>query len=245
MLQAVSGNRQERYNRTHPKNTRDAPVDEGDAVWNKRAVKNRQFRKLGMNFEKRLDQSITKWNLLESRFYQAWSEGCLPKESLAQYANEYGAFISRIPEGWANHGDESVAEEEREHLKLWRNFAQELGVDIGDPKTQEVVELVKTADALFSEPVTALGALYAFEAQQPGTAETKLAGLRQHYDVTEKACEYFVVHAQDYSEPALLRNRIGVLADAEQLRAVTACEEMCRALRKALDGMTPAGISVQ
>jgi pyrroloquinoline-quinone synthase len=198
-----------------------------------------------MNFEKRLDQSIAKWNLLESRFYKAWSEGCLPRESLAQYANEYGAFISRIPEGWANHGDDSIAEEERQHLELWRNFAQELGVDIGDPKTKEVVELVETADVLFSESATALGALYAFEAQQPCTADTKLAGLRQHYDVTEKACEYFVVHAQDYSEPDLLRSRIAALSDADRLRATAACEAMCQALRKALDGMTPAVISVQ
>ena len=126
-----------------------------------------------MHLEQQLDESISRWNLLESRFYQAWSEGCLPQEALARYANEYGAFISLIPRGWASHGDSAIAAEEREHVELWRCFAEALGVDIGEAKTPAVRELVETADALFSDPTTSLGALYAFEAQQPRTAATR------------------------------------------------------------------------
>ena len=62
-----------------------------------------------MNLEARLDESIARWNLLESRFYQAWSAGTLPVEALRTYAAEYGAFISLIPKGWESHG---VAEDD-------------------------------------------------------------------------------------------------------------------------------------
>lgn len=192
-----------------------------------------------MNLDQRLDASISRWNLLESRFYRAWNEGCLPRESLAKYAREYGAFISLIPQGWASHGDEETAAEEKLHVELWRDFARHLGVDIGSATTPAVRDLVTTAEALFSEATTSLGALYAFEAQQPHTAASKISGLENHYNITGKACEYFDVHAQDEHEPALLRRRIKALPVGEQTRATRACEEMCQSLRKALDGMMP------
>ena len=193
-----------------------------------------------MNLDQRLDASIVRWNLLESRFYRAWNEGRLPRESLAKYASEYGAFISLIPQGWASHGDEKTAAEERLHVELWRNFARHLGVDISSETAPTVRGLVTTAEVLFSEATTSLGALYAFEAQQPHTAASKLSGLEKHYNLTGKACEYFVVHAQDEHEPALLRRRIRALPAGEQTRATRACEEMCQSLRRALDGMMPA-----
>ena len=198
-----------------------------------------------MHLEQQLDESISRWNLLESRFYQAWSQGCLPQEALARYANEYGAFISLIPRGWASHGDTAIAAEERGHVELWRCFAEALGVDIGEARTPAVRELVETADALFSDPTTSLGALYAFEAQQPRTAATKLAGLREHYNLSENAHAYFAVHAEDEEEPALLRRRMAALSAPEQARAAEACEQMCRALRTALDEMAPPDLGVQ
>ena len=197
-----------------------------------------------MQLEHKLDESISRWNLLESRFYLAWSEGCLPRESLARYANEYGAFICLIPQGWASHGDAVMAAEEREHVELWREFAETLGVDIGEAETPAVRELVETAGSLFADATTSLGALYAFEAQQPRTAATKLAGLREHYDLSAKAHSYFAVHADDEEEPALLQRRMLALSPSEQVRAAEACEKMCRALRKALDELAPADLTV-
>ena len=82
-------------------------------------------------FELQITSSLARWNLLESAFYQAWSAGTLPQEALAVYAREYGAFISTIADGWAAHGDETIAEEERTHVELWREFAKALGTDIG------------------------------------------------------------------------------------------------------------------
>lgn len=199
-----------------------------------------------MNLENRLDASIAQWNLLESPFYQAWNQGALPVESLRDYAHEYGAFISLIAKGWESHGDAAIAAEERGHVELWRRFAAALGTDIGSARTPAVRELVETADRLFSESASSIGALYAFEAQQPKTASTKLEGLRAHYDLPKSAEIYFEVHATDEAEPALLRERFRKLSAADQQVAAAACETMCRALRTALDALAPADcLSVQ
>jgi pyrroloquinoline-quinone synthase len=190
-----------------------------------------------MNLESRLHESIDRWNLLKSPFYQAWSAGTLPLDALRTYASEYGAFVSLVPKGWESHNDSVVAEEERAHIELWRRFAKALDTDIRLPRVAAVENLVKTADRLFSEKAIALGALYAFEAQQPATAKSKLEGLREHYDLPETAEAYFIIHADDDSEPKLLLERMQQLPRQSRDRAVEACREMCQALREALDGL--------
>ncbi len=190
-----------------------------------------------MNLESRLQESIDRWDLLQSPFYQAWSAGTLPVDALRTYAREYGAFISLVPKGWASHDDHVIADEERAHVELWRRFARALGTEIGAPQTPAVREMVETADRLFSGKVTALGALYAFEAQQPATTKSKLEGLRAHYNLPESVEPYFIIHADDDSEPKLLLERITQLPRLEREQAVEACREMCQALRAALDGL--------
>lgn len=190
-----------------------------------------------MNLESRLQESIDRWSLLESLFYQAWSAGTLPLEALRGYASEYGAFVSLVPKGWESHNDTVVADEERAHVELWRRFAKALDTDINRPRVPAVKNLVKTADRLFSEKASALGALYAFEAQQPATTKSKLEGLRAHYDLPVTAEAYFIIHADDDSEPKLLLERIERLPRQDRERAVEACREMCQALREALDGL--------
>ncbi len=190
-----------------------------------------------MTIELQLQQSISRWNLLDSAFYQAWSAGELPLEALSAYAREYGAFISTIADGWRAHGDESTAAEECEHVELWRRFASALGTDIAAPEVPEVRSLVELSRKQFADSTESLGALYAFEAQQPGAARSKLEGLRRHYDVDQAGEAYFEVHQNDFEEPALLLQRIKALPASEQARAAEACEEMSRSLRSALDGL--------
>jgi pyrroloquinoline-quinone synthase len=201
-----------------------------------------------MNLEPRLQESIDRWNLLDSAFYEAWSAGTLPVEALRNYAREYGAFISLVPNGWASHDDAVIAAEEQAHVELWRRFAHALDTEIGPPEVPAVRELVAAAGRLFSERASALGALYAFEAQQPATAKSKLEGLRAHYMLPESAEPYFIIHADDDSEPKLLLERMAQLSRAERERAVEACRQMCQALRAALDGLAalhPECVSVQ
>ena len=104
-------------------------------------------------------------------------------------------------------------------------------------KTPGVRQLCETAGRLFGEKAASLGALYAFEAQQPATSRSKLDGLREHYNVARAGDTYFEVHADDDEEPRMLLDRIGKLSPEEQETAVAACEETSRALRIALDDL--------
>ena len=126
-----------------------------------------------MDFKQTLDNKIADYNLLNHPFYQAWSAGELPVEVLRTYASEYGAFIATIPNGWKTIDDAEIAAEETEHIDMWADFANGLDTVVSEAKTPQVKTLLQTADELFSEPATALGALYAFEAQQPATAQSE------------------------------------------------------------------------
>jgi pyrroloquinoline-quinone synthase len=192
-----------------------------------------------MDIRERLEGAIGEYRLLEHPFYVAWREGTLPVEALATYAAEYGAFIAAVPQGWATVGNHDHAAEEVTHAGMWGVFAGRLGTEIGEPRLPEVAALLDTARRLFADPASAWGALYAFEAQQPGTSEEKLKGLVEHYGFgeSEGAAEYFRVHAADYHEADEIVDALdGASADA----AVAACTEMSIALWDALSGVLEA-----
>ena len=181
-----------------------------------------------------LNERIDRWALLRHPFYRAWEGGQLPVPALQSYASEYGAFISQLPLGWETLGETDTAEEERQHAKLWQQFASGLDAQIGAAQLHGVIELVAKAQRLFSSPATALGALYAFEAQQPATAASKLDGLRKHYSLPASAEPYFVTHASNQQEAAKLLDLIVALPEAEREVALGACEQMSEALWNAL-----------
>ena len=193
-----------------------------------------------MNIKHRLDETIANWNLLQNPFYQAWSEGTLPQEALRTYAREYGALISLMPSGWETLADHGIAQEEREHLDLWNDFARGLGTEIGQAHRPQVRNLVQTAQQLFADPTTALGALYAFESQQPATAQSKLDGLKAFYDLPQTVEPYFEIHSHNEHESEKLLDRIEALSPADLENALLACETMCIALWDALDGIYEA-----
>jgi pyrroloquinoline-quinone synthase len=186
------------------------------------------------------DALIAQHSLLQHPFYIAWSNGTLPVPALKDYAREYGAFIGTISQGWAMAGDSHIARVEEGHAMIWdKNFAVSLGTNVtGSPETAEVAKLVATAKELFSDRPTALGALYAFEAQQPYTAQSKLKGLGEHYkQLPVRACLYFHLHKDDFEEPAKLAGAMEELSEADRARAVEACSKMCEALYDALSGV--------
>ena len=193
-----------------------------------------------MDIKHRLDETIANWNLLETQFYQAWSDGTLPQEALRTYAGEYGALISLMPGGWETLADYEIAQEEREHLELWNDFAQGLGAKAGQAQIAQVRKLVETAQRLFSVPNTALGALYAFESQQPATAQSKLEGLISFYNLPQTVEPYFEVHSHNQHESEKLLSRIELLSLDEQEEALDACKTMSVALWDALDGIYEA-----
>lgn len=190
-----------------------------------------------MYFKQSLDRTITDWNLLKHSFYQAWSDGTLPQEGLRTYAREYGAFIALIPDGWQTLADEELAQEERDHLELWEDFAEGLETSVGEAQIPQVKNLLATAQDLFATPATALGALYAFEAQQPDTAKSKLEGLKAFYNLPQTVEPYFEIHADNAHEVAKLLEQMNALPPADLNRALDACEQMSSALWDALSGI--------
>ena len=193
-----------------------------------------------MNIKHRLDEIISNWNLLENPFYQAWSDGTLPQEALRTYAGEYGALISLMPTGWETLADYEIAQEEREHLELWNDFAQSLDTEVGQVRIGQVRKLVEKAQRLFSTPTTALGALYAFESQQPATAQSKLEGLQSFYNLPQTVEPYFEIHSHNQHESEKLLDQIELLSSEEQEMALDACEMMSVALWDALNGIHEA-----
>ncbi len=188
----------------------------------------------------RCDGIVARRSLLQHPFYVAWSHGTLPVPALRDYARDYGAFIRTVAGGWEAAGEAHIAGIEEGHAGVWdHTFAASLETAVTDePQTQEVAALVNTARGLFADRASALGALYAFEAQQPYTAQSKLAGLREHYRQLPEPCgEYFRLHTDDFDEPALLAGQMEALSSEGQERAVAACERMSGALYDALSGL--------
>lgn len=193
-----------------------------------------------MDFKQTLDSKIADYNLLNHPFYQAWSAGELPVEALRSYAREYGAFISMMPEGWETLNDAEIAAEETEHIDLWTDFAAGLDTTVTEAQIPQVKVLMETADELFSEPTTALGALYAFEAQQPATAQSKLTGLKAFYQLPKSVEPYFETHSHNEHEAEKLLAYIGALPSDSYATVVQACEKMSAALWDALTGIHDA-----
>lgn len=187
----------------------------------------------------RCDAAVARRSLLQHPFYLAWSEGTLPVPALKDYARDYGAFIRTVGEGWAAVGEAHIAGIEEGHADVWAHtFAAGLDTEVDAPVIPEVAALVDTARELFTDRVTALGALYAFESQQPYTAQSKLKGLQEHYQQLPECCgEYFRLHTDDFDEPTLLATHMDALAAPDAERAVLACERLSVALHDALTGI--------
>lgn len=183
-----------------------------------------------------LDAIIEQFNLNTHPFYQDWRMGTLPVEKLRDYAGEYARFVDTIDEGWDRIGETHYAEEERVHEQLWAQFRLTIS-SYNESRRPSTETLVTAARNAFKSEAEAVGALYAFEAQQPNTSQSKLDGLKEHYNVGEKGEEYFLVHASDFAEAEALRGYVAKMSDAEFARAKTACAVVCAAMFGALDGI--------
>ena len=187
-----------------------------------------------MSLKSALNERIAPRNLLQHPFYRAWEAGELPLDALQAYAREYGAFIAQMPLGWETLNDAETAEEEREHAALWSDFAAGLDTAVGAAELPAVAKLVSQSQDWFRQPEQALGALYAFEVQQPATAKSKLEGLKAHYDLPASVEPYFEEHSHNEHEAEKLLARMQGLSAEQQATALDAAEGMSQALWDAL-----------
>lgn len=179
---------------------------------------------------------VAQYDLNRHAFYEAWRMGTLPVERLANYAAGFDPFVATVAAGWEAAGRPDYAAEERQHHELWRSFSAALGTAT-DGVSAQTRNLAAVAANLFETEPEAIGALYAFEVQQPVTSRSKLDGLKEHYQLDAPAREYFRVHADDWSEARHLEDVIREMPEAEYQRARGACGLMAAALWGGLDGV--------
>lgn len=207
----------------------------------------------------KIDAAIAERNLLKHPFYQDWQAGKLTRDSLQLYAAQYYKHVEAFPKHLkvlAARADESLkpvvlenlAEEEnpsRPHPKLWRDFAGALGVSEDTvakspslPGTQHVV--AKFREICTERSVAeAVAALYAYEAQVPEIATTKIDGLKKFYGITEpKGLAYFEVHEEaDKEHRAAWREWLETNAAGNEAAILKSTNEALDALWGALSAV--------
>jgi len=207
----------------------------------------------------KIDAAIAEKNLLKHPFYQDWQMGKLSREALQLYAAQYYRHVEAFPKhlrvlAARTEGPirdiilENLAEEENPsmpHPKLWRDFASTLGVSEDDitscpalPGTQAVVETFR--EIVGDRPVAeAVAALYAYEAQVPEIATTKIDGLQKFYGVeSPKGLAYFAVHEQaDKAHRAAWRAWLEEHAQGDETEILETTNRALDALWGALDAV--------
>lgn len=207
----------------------------------------------------KIDAAIGERSLLKHPFYQDWQMGKLTRQDLQLYAAQYYRHVEAFPKhlrvlAARTEGSirdiilENLAEEEnpsRPHPKLWRDFAATLGVNEEDitacpalPGTQAVVETFR--EIVGDRPVAeAVAALYAYEAQVPEIATTKIEGLQKFYGVkSEKGLAYFTVHEEaDKAHRAAWRGWLEQHAQGDETEILETTDRALVALWGALDAV--------
>ena len=142
---------------------------------------------------------------------------------------------------------ENLQDEEnkdKDHPKLWRNFAAAMGskkedIDLVKKEkfTKELIEnFFKNGRASYAE---GLASLYTYERQIPEIAETKIRGLKNHYGVTSKeGLEFFEVHKKaDKYHRAACEKLLDGMSKEEQIKAEKSALSTAKYLWNFLTGM--------
>ena len=209
-----------------------------------------------------IDSKVADRAMLNHPFYQAWTEGRLPLDTLRDYARQYFHHVEAFPRAVsAVHSAcpdrdgrrmlaENLAEEEgveagkQDHASLWMLFACGLGESEGAVREQqlnpETRALIETFRRLSRQSYAAgLGALYAYESQFPGVASAKIEGLIDRYGISdEETLRFFRVHENaDVEHSAVCRSLLDRLPEDQKAEAVAAGEELAGALWNFLSGV--------
>jgi pyrroloquinoline-quinone synthase len=209
-----------------------------------------------------IDSKVAERAMLQHPFYQAWTEGRLPLDTLRAYARQYFHHVEAFPCAVSavhsacpdRHGRrmlaENLAEEEgidagkQDHASLWVMFACGLGESEAGVRAQalnpETQALIDTFRKLTRRSyASGLGALYAYESQFPGVASAKIEGLVDRYGIAdEETLRFFRVHeSADVEHSAVCLALLDRLPEGEKAEAVAAGEELAGALWNFLSGV--------
>jgi pyrroloquinoline-quinone synthase len=191
----------------------------------------------------KIDNDIVEKHLLKHPFYLAWTRGELSREALTDYARQYyhhvAAFPTYLSAVHAKCNDQAtrkqllgnLIDEEAgspNHPELWLKFTEALGVsDVvvrNTDKQPETKNLIDTFRSVCGGGSTAegLAALYAYESQIPAICESKIDGLKRHYDfINPEHYRYFSVHIEaDREHSAAERKMLGAYIDHHNFESV-------------------------
>lgn len=161
-----------------------------------------------------------KYKLLEHPFYQSWNEGKVSISRLAQYGKSYLELISFMPLLWENITKElkvdnedsrRIIEDETRHILLWSKWISKLPQPENSPSLKYAVDEISHLS-----PSAKLGILQSFEMQQPEVAQTKKAGLINHYGFTEADLDYFDEHLNEKEHINFGLNLANTLCDKQE-----------------------------
>ena len=210
----------------------------------------------------RIDEKVAKRAMLSHPFYQAWTEGRLPLDTLRAYARQYFHHVEAFPRAVsAVHSAcpdregrrmlaENLAEEEgieagkQDHASLWLMFAVGLGEGPAairaqslNPETQALIDTFRKLSR--RSYASGLGALYAYESQFPAVATAKIEGLIDRYGISdETTLRFFRVHqSADVEHSSVCRALLDRLPADQQEEAIEAGEELAGALWNFLSGV--------
>ncbi len=205
-----------------------------------------------------IDALVQGRRLLDHPFYSAWSKGELTPDALRTYAAQYYHWVHAFPT-WlsATHANSTdlemrqaivanLADEEQgndNHPELWLRFCDALGLDRAAVTSAEL--LPETRDAIASmrgvcreaPAVAALGALYAYESQQPEVMKTKREGLRDLYGITSGHAYFDVHETMDVEHSAAERAMIERHAAGQDEAILAAAASAIDATYRILDGV--------
>ncbi len=206
-----------------------------------------------MSFVAILQKELAAYHLLKHPFYQMWVEGTLPKECLRNYASQYYNHVSAFPRYISalhslceDQGDrkillENLNDEEgaqgEPHPDLWLYFAEGLGLKKEEVKNTAVCKSIKKLIQIFfshcrGSYAQGLSALYSYEYQVPEVAETKIQGLKKHYDITDnKTLLFFLVHkSADIEHRKAIEKLLEKLPSAQKKPALDSAVDTAKAL---------------
>lgn len=153
-------------------------------------------------------------DLLKHPFYQQWQAGKLSKETLKRYGQQYLIVVQAIPDLVSKlrkkFPDDPImrpklmthAEEEYEHIELWKQFCRALGLTEAELctlplywPTKQLLLYFEFLQAAYSAVYEWAAMLYVIESAAPAIAQAKLEGLRKFYGFTNGSdTEYFEAH---------------------------------------------------